>query len=218
LSSDLPGPSLLRALNGIAPEIWFLAAAPVDERFVVRHAQERRYRYFEPRAGTDPDRWRAAASWFVGEHDVRAFSRRFASGPPLRRRIDAITVRTEGRWLVVELRAPSFVWGMVRKIIAALRAFDRGARTERELREALEGRRPLTLPLAEPERLVLWNVEHGIRLPVRAEGPGRRPRAWRLAEAERAELRARLYRSHGILPSPTRSASSGRDDIERKAR
>ena len=62
----------------------------------------------------------------------------------------------------MEIRAPSFVWGMVRKIVAALREYDTGRLTLARLEAALAGRVRLTLPMAEPEGLVLWEVEYAI--------------------------------------------------------
>ncbi len=61
---------------------------------------------------------------------------------------------------MIEVRAPSFVWGMVRKIVAALREVDSERLSISRLRDAVEGATRLTLPLAEPEPLVLWEVEY----------------------------------------------------------
>lgn len=61
---------------------------------------------------------------------------------------------------MIEVRAPSFVWGMVRKIVAALREVDAERLSIARLRDAVEGATRLPLPLAEPEPLVLWEVEY----------------------------------------------------------
>ncbi|HEY6238688.1 MAG TPA: hypothetical protein VIZ68_05840, partial [Thermoplasmata archaeon] len=77
---------------------------------------------------------------------------------PVWRSVDRVEVRARGDGRVVDVRAPSFVWGMVRKIVAALRGYDAGGFGLRALRTAIEGQRRLAVPMAEPERLVLWEV------------------------------------------------------------
>ncbi|MCI4322345.1 MAG: hypothetical protein L3K05_08590, partial [Thermoplasmata archaeon] len=47
LTSPLPGAGLLRALNGLRPEIFFTAATEVEEAFRPRAARSRTYRYWE---------------------------------------------------------------------------------------------------------------------------------------------------------------------------
>ncbi len=156
--SPLDGTRLLRALNGCAPDIFFTAAHAVPAGFRPRRATQRTYRYLEPRSSHDSDRWREAAGRFVGRMDARSFGRGLPSDRPVWREVQGVSVSTEGPWLVLEITAPSFVWGMVRKIVAALRAVTSGTLTPETLEEAVAGRRRLTLPLAEPEGLILWEV------------------------------------------------------------
>jgi tRNA pseudouridine38-40 synthase len=163
IRSDLPGPALLRALNGIAPEIFFRRASIVPEEFRVRAALGRWYRYFETRKICSVERWHDAARLFHGRIDVRSLGRGLPSHSAVWREVSSVKVRRIPEGLRVDLRAPSFVWGMVRKIIAALRAADSGVLPLAVLSEALHGRRRLTLPLAEPESLVLWEVRYPVR-------------------------------------------------------
>lgn len=161
LRSSLPAASLLRALNGIAPEILFRDAREVADDFRVRDAIAREYRYFEPGAHDVAAHWAELAALFEGRPiDVRSFGRGVPPGAPVWRNLDRLRVVGEDGYLRVELRARSFVWGMVRKIVAALRAATAGELTADRLADAIAGRVRLTLPLAEPERLVLWAVEY----------------------------------------------------------
>lgn len=161
LRSSLPAASLLRALNGIAPEILFRDAREVADDFRVRDAIAREYRYFEPGAHDLAARWAELAPLFEGRPiDVRSFGRGVPPGAPVWRNLDRLRVMGQDGYLRVELRARSFVWGMVRKIVAALRAATAGELTADRLADAIAGRVRLTLPLAEPERLVLWAVEY----------------------------------------------------------
>jgi tRNA pseudouridine(38-40) synthase len=174
LTSPLSGAALLRAMNSVSAELFFSAARSVPTAFSVRTAHSRWYRYFEPSAGRDIDRWKAAAALFHDFVDVRSFGRDIPSEAPVWRKIDRVTVARGDGVLRVDLRAQSFVWREVRKIVGGLRAHDQGRLSIADLQDAVEGRRRLTLPLAEPERLVLWEVRYDDDWEVRApasEGP-----------------------------------------------
>ena len=94
---------------------------------------------------------------------------------------------------MIEVRAPSFVWGMVRKIVAAFREVEAGRISLERLDAALEGRVRLTLPMAEPERLVLWEVEYAEPWDHHWAGPNRHQKQW-----ER-ETEEGLWTRRGIL-------------------
>lgn len=173
LSSSLSGGALLRALNGIVPDIVFTAARRVTDEFRVRSAVRRCYRYFQPAEGHDFQRWQEIAPLFEGRIDVRSFGRGIPSGAPVWRAVESLTVVPEPEGAVIEFRAPSFVWGMVRKIVAAFREVEAGRLSKERLQAAIAGRFRLTLPLAEPEPLVLWDVEYDHLWEFRWTGPNR---------------------------------------------
>ncbi len=189
LRSALPGAPLLRALNGISPEIFFVRAAPVSDTFRVRSTSGRVYRYFDPRPVPLRARREAAMEVLRGAIDARSFGRGLPSNEPCWRTVDSLSSRPTRGGTVVEVRAPSFVWGMVRKMVAALRQVDEGALSIEQLRAAAQGRVRLTLPLAEPEPLVLWDVAFPIRWEFAWRGPNRhQTRHW---AGERTALWAR---------------------------
>jgi tRNA pseudouridine38-40 synthase len=195
LESSLDGPALLGALNGVSPEIWFVAATSVPEGFRVRGATRRVYRYFESGPIRDLGVRSEAARLFSGEVDIRSFGRGVPSGRSAAREIESVTVASVDGGAVVEVRAPSFVWGEVRKIIAALREVEAGRLTIPMLRRALAGSGRLTLPLAEPEPLVLWDVEYPIEWTVRWRGPNRNQTVRRRTERDRQWSRLRVLSS-----------------------
>jgi tRNA pseudouridine38-40 synthase len=201
VSTDRPGPILLRALNGISPEIFFTAAAPLPEGFRVRAAARRVYRYFEPAGDHDLGQWQTAARLFAGTLDVRSLGRGLTYSAPVLRTVESVRVEPHGDLLLVEVRAPSFVWGMVRKIVAALRAVDRGQLTLSRLSGALAGRDRLTLPMAEPERLLLWDVQYPFPWSLPWSGPNRhQARVWksyREALSVRANVLEAIAEGHG---------------------
>ncbi|MCI4340531.1 MAG: hypothetical protein L3K06_01355 [Thermoplasmata archaeon] len=195
LTTELSGAALLKSLHGVAPDISFTAARPVSPGFSVRTAAYRWYRHFEPVEGQDLARWSAAAARFHGYVDVRSFGRDVPAADPTWRKLDSVRVTRRGPLLMVDLRAPSFVWGMVRKIVGALRLHAEGRLPLDQLSEAIDGKRRLTLPLADPERLVLWEVHYDggweIRVP---ESWTRAARAMERAR-EAAEVRASILRA-----------------------
>lgn len=178
VESSLRGPSLLRQLNGICPAIFFSAAAPFPAERRVRSAVRRTYRYFSSGPPGRAARWRSASRGLLGTIDVRSFGRALPSDRPSYRTVESISVDEVPGGLVLEIRAPSFVWGMVRKIVAALDACGEGRLEATELAEAAAGGRRLTLPLAPAEGLVLWEVEYPFAWTVRWAGPTRHQRAW----------------------------------------
>jgi tRNA pseudouridine(38-40) synthase len=178
MESSLSGPTLLKSLNGISPEIFFTAASEVSEEFRVRGATRRVYRYFEPTLPHDLYRVSEAARLFVGTVDVRSFGRGLPTSTPVWRSMDSVVVRAGPDGVTVEVQAPSFVWGMVRKIVAALRDIDAGRLALPRLAAALAGKERLTLPMAEPGPLVLWSVEYDVPWTHRWSGPNRHQSRW----------------------------------------
>jgi tRNA pseudouridine38-40 synthase len=178
ITSSLPPESLLRALNGIAPEIFFTALAPLSESIRVRRPIRRTYRYFQESRSAHRERWEEGAKLFEGEIDVRSFGRAIPSEAPRWRTIEGVRVTSRDDRIVVEIQAPSFVWGMVRKIVAALREVDAGRLSLAQLATAVRGETRLTFPLAEPEALVLWEVEYPLRWSHFWTGPNRHQRGY----------------------------------------
>jgi tRNA pseudouridine38-40 synthase len=204
LHAALPPGPLLRALNGIAPEIRFTRAAEVPDGFRVREAVFREYRYFLDPEEPHRERWtRAARPLLQPRIDVRSLGRGLPTGAPTWRTVDAIGLEEGAGGPFLRVRARSYVWGMVRKIVSALRQRAAGELTEGELREALAGARRLTLPLADPEPLVLWEVHHEVRWSPEPGRPSRHQLRYFDRERVRARLRGRLL---GALEPVDRSA------------
>jgi len=199
LSTELPREVLLRSLNGMSIELTFSAATPVPEEFRVRSALRRTYRYFEPLGGHHLERWERAARLFAGPIDVRSFGRGLPADVPCVRSVESVIVTSVDQGLVVEVRAPSFVWGMVRKIIAALREYDAARLTLARLEEALRGQVRLTLPMAEAQGLVLWEVEYPFPWTLRWNGPHRHQQSRVRAQSDSLWVQSQVLQS---LSSP----------------
>lgn len=195
VESTLEPPALLRALNGIGPELFFTAAVNVPPEFRVRRAVRRTYRYFlrpnQPHLAT----WRRAARLFQGPVDVRTFGRGIGSESPVFRSVERVRVvpRKDGGW--VEVSAPFFVWGMVRKIVGTLGQAGEGRLSLARLESAIRGTERLTVPLAPPEPLVLWDVEYPFRWTFRSSRPSRHQALWWVTERERLSTHSRVLQA-----------------------
>jgi len=192
--------SVVGAFNDRAREVFAWAAAEVSESFHPRHAVERWYRYhiFEDLPSDPLDR---AASLFVGLHDVRSFTSDPPPGPFRVSRVDLSHVDNSS---LVDIRAPSFRRGMVRRIVSAILAHARGEVALDEIAAALSGaRRDFGMARAEPLFLmdVLYDFpfrvvmkpkvrEEWERLRVDASLRSRLISAWR--EAARSDPRESL--------------------------
>jgi tRNA pseudouridine38-40 synthase len=211
LTSSLNGDALLRVLNGIAPDIYFTGAVRVPPGFRVRSARRRTYRYFETRQYSHLGRVREAAAQFSGSIDARSFGRGLTVCEPQWRPVESVRVRPARSGVTIEVRAPSFVWGMVRKIVAALREVDENRLTIPDLQSAIRGRMRLTLPLAAPEPLVLWAVDYGLRWATGWAGPNRHQSRHLATQRDSLVARRRILASlpalaaHPLAEQPKRA-------------
>jgi tRNA pseudouridine(38-40) synthase len=208
LASDLAGPALLRALNGTAADVFFNAAREVDEGFRVRSATYRVYRYYLPGPEDRARRLEEGARLLGSSVDARTFGRGVPLDRASLRPIESIHVEAGVRGIWVEVRAPSFVWGMVRKIVGALLAWEIGRLSSEEIRAAAKGEHRLSLPLAPPDALILWEVGHPGTWEFRFER-ARRHQSRHLTEAMR-RAEARIH----VLGALTGAGAAG-DPIER---
>ncbi|HXQ94926.1 MAG TPA: hypothetical protein VN864_07175 [Thermoplasmata archaeon] len=210
LTSALAGRALLGALNGITPEIFFSAAAEVDDSFRPRAARSREYHYLESEPVGPAAAYRRAAALAVGDIDVRSFGRGLSADRPVVRSVRRFDVRPAESGLSLEIEAPSFVWGMVRKLVAATRDVVRGTLGTDEFQAALSGEHRLTLPLAEPEPLMLWSVEYDRPWTVTVDPFRVRRSAYFASERRVARERALLLDSLRATPDPAAEASIAR--------
>ncbi len=207
LESDLSAASLLRALNGIAPEIYFTATASVGASFRVRAAQRRVYRYYEPSSGNRAKQWARVARLLEGELDVRSFGRGVPAEVPTNRTVESVRVRRLGPGLVIEVTGPSFVWNQVRKMVGALREVALGHLSEERLAAAARGEIRITPPLVEPEYLILWEVDLPVVWEAFWRGPNRHQRAHLAGARAAAWSRMQLLSALPVGPDDNQGAS-----------
>lgn len=157
-NTRFPAPdAVVGAFNDRARDVWAWAAVVVPERFHPRHAVERWYRY-HLHGAPSLDALKEAAALFVGEHDFRSFT----SDPPRGKfRVSRIDVNRRGELTTIDLRAPSFRRGMIRRIVAAMVGHSDGEVALEEIRAALRGtKHDFGMVPAEP--LFLMDVMYAI--------------------------------------------------------
>jgi tRNA pseudouridine38-40 synthase len=90
-----------------------------------------------------------AAMVLEGRHDFSAFGA--ADRQPVRT-VHSVRIRREGRLVTIDVRADSFLRGMVRRIAAVLVEVGRGQLNEHDVAAALAARRPSLNGAAAPAR------------------------------------------------------------------
>jgi tRNA pseudouridine38-40 synthase len=145
------------ALNGrLPPDIAIREVRTAPERFLPRRAARyREYRYTVWNGPRSPLRERTALGVRIpldvaamaragqvleGRHDFSAFG--VIKGRQPVRTVHSVRVRRQGSFVTIDVRADSFLRGMVRRIVAVLIEVGHGKMNENEVREALAARKP----------------------------------------------------------------------------
>ncbi len=149
---------LPRALNAGMDHVFVHGWAEVDMEFDPRKARQRWYRY-HLFGEHDIELMREVASLFIGKHDFSSFARVEDGKNPIRR-IDSMEIHGENGLYVVDIRAQSFLWQMVRRLVGAMFSVEMRERSIDDVRRALEGEK-LIFRVAEPEPLFLMSVDYG---------------------------------------------------------
>jgi tRNA pseudouridine38-40 synthase len=161
LPSDLSVRNVRRAPAGFNPRyaaryreyrytVWNGPRSPLHERTA-----------FGVRAPLDTAAMARAGSAFIGRHDFSSFG---ATDRSPVRTVAAVRVRRDGRLVTIDVRAESFLRGMVRRMVAVLLEVGLGRMDETAVRSALAGSGPALDGAAAPARgLCLRRVAFGRR-------------------------------------------------------
>ena len=148
---------LCGALNSKLEDIYFYGYARVPLGFWPRYAEERWYRY-HLYGKHDLGLFREIAGIFRGRHDFSGFSKMEDGRNPVRE-IKELRVEQEGDFTVMDIKAQSFLWQMVRRIVGAMMSVELGERDVEDIERALSGER-IIFRIAEPEPLFLMDVRY----------------------------------------------------------
>lgn len=174
-----------------APRSWLLGAnanlpadvslrwvRPVPDHFHARYsALSRTYRYLILNRPTRSALARTRATWLhgsldvpamqraadllLGEHDFSAFRAAHCQSRSPVRRLDALDVRRDGDWLIIDATANAFLHHMVRNLVGLLVAIGRGDAPSAWAGEVLAGRdRTRAAATAPADGLYLQHVRY----------------------------------------------------------
>lgn len=189
---------IVQALNAKLNDIWFYKIAEVELDFKPRHAIQRKYRYILPEKGRNIGRLEKAAALFVGKHDFFNFSYNVA-GKNTIREINKISINKNKATMItnnirtrsvipagivtIDFEAPSFLWGMIRMLVAAMMEYEMGNTSLDEIKMGLDysqrynidrkmcddkqkspkrNRGKAIFGVAPPEGLILMNVDYDL--------------------------------------------------------
>jgi len=200
--TDLADDSLVGRFNDAAKDVWAWALAELPPGFDPRRALVRWYCYILL-GRHDAAKLRETAQVFLGTHDFAAFASPDAERT--RRHVDSIDATIDEDAIAIDVRAPSFLRGMVRRIVAALLAVERGDATEEVLRGALETGNGPDLGTVAAEPLTLMDVDLGVPFRVAVDRATRERVARHMEETTVAarfwrEARGRVTGGHAKSP------------------
>lgn len=185
--ADAPRPrsAWIRGVNAHLPaSIAVRSATVVPDSFHARYgALRRRYRYLlyrsevrhpllAQRAGwtfraVDVERMRAAAQFLLGEHDFSAFRSSECQAASPVRRVEELSLREQGPFVVFTFVANAFLHHMIRNVVGSLLAVGEGRREPGWMGELLAARdRRAAAATFAPDGLYLDGAQYEERYAV----------------------------------------------------
>lgn len=155
--------SLCSAINSEMEGVWAYSAVTVPDEFNPRAARQRWYRYYLVRSDQDRKLMTELSRRFVGVHDFSGYARRDKRNPM--RKIDSVEVSEAGMFYVMDFRAESFLWNMVRRIVWMVNEGSSG-RIPASVVGPGSAEKPIRIGLAPPEYLVLIDIDCAIEFPI----------------------------------------------------
>lgn len=165
IDTDFRKDEILGALNAHLEDIWFYGISQVGNDFNPRHANQRWYRYYLLDSGFDVKKIQDAAKIFVGSHNFSNFSK-MEEGKEPKRTIDSIDISKENEFIILDFRAQSFLWNMVRRIVKAISDSAEGRLSSDDILIALAGEQKVDLGIASPESLILMDVHYDFEFEI----------------------------------------------------
>lgn len=176
--SEMPCEEILLQLRRYLPEdIGIYSCKEAAERFHARlNCRTKTYRYriwnsdtpcvFDRRfvyvmpEKPDVERMRAAAAFFLGEHDFSAFCANKKMKKSTVRRIDAIEIRQAGEELRITVTGNGFLYNMVRIMVGTLLEVGLGQRSPESIPALFGAERAEAGPLVPAQGLCLMEVTY----------------------------------------------------------
>ncbi len=164
INTDFRRSEILGAINAHLKDICFYGLAEVENTFNPRHAKERWYRYYLIDEGKSLKSVKEAASIFVGTHDFSNFARVEGNDPF--RTIDSIEISKEKDFIILDFKAESYLWHMVRRMVKAITDAGNGILSYDDIKDALAGKQEKDFGIAPPEPLILMDVQYDFEFDI----------------------------------------------------
>lgn len=155
--------NILSFLNSKLQNIWFYAKKEVSKNFNVRKARERWYRYYLWNENLDKEKIINAKKLFIGKHNFTNFAR---IEHKRIKTINSIEINSKGEFLVIDIKAESFLWNLVRRIVSCLKKIGKGEISEEDIVNALQLKKRYDFGLEKAENLILMSVDYGIEFEI----------------------------------------------------
>lgn len=119
----------------------------------------------------DADGMNTAAQSLIGEHDFSAFRSSQCQAKHAIREMQAITVKREGDYVILDIKANAFLHHMVRNIMGTLMVIGRGEQPVEWMQQVLQGQDRKKAGITAPAAgLYLINVEYPAEYGLPASG------------------------------------------------
>lgn len=153
---------IINQINDILPrDIMILGFAHVPLGFKTRYANRRHYRYILCNVNEEPldiEKMQEAAHLMEGTHNFINFSRRTERNPM--RRVDSVTITVTNQTYLIDVVGESFLWNMVRKMVAVLKSVGNGELNVDEIRKFFKPQYTAAITPMPPESLILMDVHY----------------------------------------------------------
>ena len=153
---------IINQINDLLPQdIRILGSSRVPPGFKARYAYKRHYRYVLCREVKDAwavGKMQEAAHLMEGTHNYGNFSRRSERNPL--RTVDSVQITPHGQVYLVDVVGESFLWNMVRKMVAVLLSVGKGELEVEDVQRFLDPSQPAAITPLAPESLILMDVSY----------------------------------------------------------
>lgn len=151
---------IINQLNDLLPQdMRILGAAQVPMGFKTRFANRRHYRYViynNPLERFEIGKMKEAARLMEGTHNFLNFSKRNERNPI--RKVESVIIKPQNQILMVDVVGQSFLWNMVRKMVAVLSKVGKGELEVEEVEKFFDPEYKTSINPMPPESLFLKDV------------------------------------------------------------
>ncbi|BDZ68306.1 tRNA pseudouridine(38-40) synthase TruA [Methanobacterium ferruginis] len=152
---------IINQINDLLPQdMRILGSARVPLGFKARYAHKRHYRYVLAKPPLEEewetDKMEEAACLMEGTHNFLNFSRRNERNPI--RRVDTVKITPHNQVYLVDVVGESFLWNMVRKMVAVLLSVGKDELEVEDVQKFLDPQYKAAISPLPPESLILMDV------------------------------------------------------------